>query len=77
LRSTRENKLPVDFADLLIEPCEAKAEFDEALSDSKTFDLDGHPIPCMGKRALVANKRAAGGHKDLANVEELERLPDS
>ncbi len=156
---TRENKLPDDFADLLIELCEAKAEFllvggwavvlyghvratddldvfvrptitnservfaaleafgaplrahavtpqhfanegdayrfgiaplkveiltqisgvsfDEALSGSRTFDLDGHAVPYIGKKALVANKRAAGRHKDLADVEELERLRDS
>jgi uncharacterized protein (DUF305 family) len=48
--------------------------FDEALQGSKTFDLDGHPIPYIGKSALIANKKAAGRHKDLADVEELERL---
>lgn len=48
--------------------------FDEALQDSKTFDLDGYAIPYIGKGALIANKRSAGRHKDLADVEELERL---
>jgi len=48
--------------------------FDEALQGSKTFDLDGHSIPYIGKAALIANKRSAGRHKDLADVEELERL---
>ena len=48
----------------------------EALQGSKTFELDGHPIPYIGKSALIANKKAAGRHKDLADVEELERLKE-
>ena len=48
--------------------------FDEALRDAKTFDLDGYAIPYIGKSALIANKKSAGRHKDLADVEELERL---
>jgi len=46
------------------------------LQGSKTFELDGHPIPYIGKSALIANKKAAGRHKDLADVEELERLKE-
>lgn len=48
--------------------------FDEALRGSMTFDLEGHPIPYIGKAALIANKKSAGRLKDLADVEELERL---
>lgn len=48
--------------------------FDEALRDSKTFELEGYRIPYIGKAALIANKKSAGRHKDLADVEELERL---
>lgn len=48
--------------------------FDEALRGSMTFDLEGHAIPYIGKAALVANKKSAGRLKDLADVEELERL---
>jgi hypothetical protein len=51
--------------------------FDEALQGSKTFELDGHRIPYIGKAALIANKKSAGRHKDLADVEELERLNES
>jgi hypothetical protein len=36
--------------------------------------LDGYAIPYIGKTALIANKKSAGRHKDLAEVEELERL---
>ncbi len=51
--------------------------FDEALQGSKTFELDGHQIPYIGKSALIANKKSAARHKDLADVEELERLKES
>ena len=50
--------------------------FDEALRDSKTFELEGHAIPYIGKAALIANKKSAGRLKALADVEELERLGD-
>jgi hypothetical protein len=50
---------------------------DRALRGSKTFDLDGYRIPYIGKASLIANKKSAGRHKDLADVEELERLKDS
>jgi hypothetical protein len=49
--------------------------FDEALDGSKTFELEGYHVPYIGKAALIANKKSAGRHKDLADVEELERLP--
>jgi predicted nucleotidyltransferase len=48
--------------------------FDEALQGAKTFELDGYRIPYIGKSALIANKKSAGRHKDLADVEELEHL---
>jgi hypothetical protein len=51
--------------------------FDEARQDSKTFELDGHQIPYIGKAALIVNKKAAGRHKDLADVEELERVEET
>jgi hypothetical protein len=50
--------------------------FDEALRDAKSFELEGHRIPYIGKAALIANKKAAGRLKDLADVEELERLEE-
>ncbi|MGC4088960.1 MAG: hypothetical protein QM756_13885 [Polyangiaceae bacterium] len=50
--------------------------FDEALRGSKTFELDGYRIPYIGKSALITNKKSAGRHKDLADVEELERVED-
>src|SRR5687768_3180206 len=50
--------------------------FEEAMRDSGTFELEGHRIPYIGKAALIANKKAAGRYKDLADVEELKRLSD-
>jgi len=50
--------------------------FDEALRGSKTFDLEGYRIPYIGKAALIANKKSAGRLKDLADVEELERIDE-
>jgi hypothetical protein len=40
-------------------------------------ELDGHQIPYVGKAALIANKKSAGRHKDLADVEELEKVKRS
>lgn len=51
--------------------------FEDAVEGSRTFELDGHLVPYIGKLALIANKKAAGRHKDLADVEELERLETS
>jgi predicted nucleotidyltransferase len=48
--------------------------FDEALEGARSFDLDGRAIPYIGRAALIRNKKAAGRHKDLADVEELERI---
>jgi hypothetical protein len=51
--------------------------FDEALQGSKTFELEGYSVPYIGKSALIANKKSAGRYKDLADVEELERIEDN
>lgn len=50
--------------------------FSQALQGAQTFELDGYAIPYIGKAALIANKKAAARYKDLADVEELERLED-
>ncbi len=50
--------------------------FDEALEGSGMLDLDGQLVPYIGKAALIADKKSAGRLKDLADVEELERLAD-
>lgn len=50
--------------------------FDEARQGTRFFELEGYQIPYIGKAALIANKKAAGRYKDLADVEELERSRD-
>lgn len=47
------------------------AAFDEAWRDREEHEIRGLPIPFMGRRALVANKRATGRLKDLADLEAL------
>ena len=36
-----------------------------------TGDFEGVPAPVIGLDDLIANKKASGRHKDLADVEEL------
>jgi hypothetical protein len=43
----------------------------EALRSAEVLDLDGVPIPVLGKDILIAHKRAVGEPKDLADVELL------
>jgi hypothetical protein len=51
--------------------------FDEALRDHRSVRIDGREVPVIGRHALLANKRAAGRPKDLADVEWLERHPEA
>ena len=46
--------------------------FDEAAAEALTVVVEGMRIPVIGRKALIANKRAAGRPKDLADVEVLE-----
>lgn len=46
--------------------------FDEAFAAHRTFEIEGRRIPFIGRAALLANKRASGRAKDLADVEWLE-----
>ena len=48
--------------------------FDEAATDSLTTAVEGRPVRIIGREALLRNKRAAGRHKDLDDVEWLERF---
>jgi len=51
-------------------------DFDEAWRQRRTFELEYRKIPCIGRRALLANKRAAALPKDLADVAWLETRPE-
>jgi len=46
--------------------------FEEAWNSRETADLDGTPVFFLGRQALIANKRACGRLKDLADAERLE-----
>jgi hypothetical protein len=47
-------------------------DFDEAKREPIIVEVAGRGVPFIGRRALLANKRAAGRMKDLADVEALE-----
>ncbi len=46
--------------------------FDEAWASRETADLEGSPVPFIGRAALVRNKQAAGRPKDLADAARLK-----
>jgi hypothetical protein len=50
-------------------------DFEEAIADAKSFQIDGRIVRYLGRQALLKNKRAAGRPKDLADVDWLERHP--
>ena len=47
--------------------------FEEVMKDHKTVEVEGRRVPVIGRAALVANKRASGRAKDLADLEWLLR----
>lgn len=53
------------------------AEFDTIWSGRVTHELRGRLVPFIGRAELLANKRASGRRKDLADVEALGEDPDS
>lgn len=50
-------------------------DFDEAWQQAVRGELDGLPVHFLDRESLMRNKRAAGRAKDLADLEELEKLP--
>jgi hypothetical protein len=50
--------------------------FEQANQDRVLVTIEDHPVPFIGRAALLDNKRAAGRHKDLADVEALESPDD-
>ena len=46
-------------------------DFESAWNARTESDVDGHPIPFIGRETLIANKRSTGRLKDLADVEAL------
>jgi predicted nucleotidyltransferase len=47
-------------------------EFDEAMLDSQTVEIDGLSISVISRSHLIRNKKAAGRPKDKADVAWLE-----
>jgi len=47
--------------------------FGDAVADALEVDVGGLAVPVIGRAALLANKRAAGRPKDLADVAALEQ----
>jgi hypothetical protein len=45
--------------------------WEDAIADSVTAELDSVPVRFIGRTHLVANKRAAGRKKDIADLEAL------
>ena len=48
--------------------------FEEAWEQAISGSLDGLPVRFPDLRSLLKNKRASGRAKDLADVEELEKV---
>ena len=47
-------------------------EFEDAWPERLDSRIEGLRVPVLSRRHLIANKRAAGGLQDLADVERLE-----
>ena len=47
--------------------------FEEAWRERQHFNLEEVELPVPSRRHLIANKRAAGRAKDMADIEELEQ----
>jgi predicted nucleotidyltransferase len=47
-------------------------DFAEAYARRSVVNIDGVDVSLVQREDLIANKRAAGRHKDLADVEQLE-----
>jgi hypothetical protein len=52
-------------------------DFEDVWRTRVTGTLDGIPVAFIGREALLANKRATGRTKDLADVEALEGDDDA
>ncbi|MBL8759496.1 MAG: hypothetical protein JNK35_13840 [Phycisphaerae bacterium] len=46
--------------------------FEECIPRAVSASLDGVPVKIIALADLIANKRAAGRHKDLSDIEALE-----
>jgi hypothetical protein len=72
--STPENVFQIGVAPCRIDLLTtiSGVDFETAWNHRTTLEIDGLSIPCIGRADLVANKRAVGRPRDLADVAELE-----
>ncbi|MDZ4673078.1 MAG: hypothetical protein SGI84_01405 [Gemmatimonadota bacterium] len=68
--------LPPNRVDILT-GIEGIPEFQAAWQERVEHSFGGLSVPFLGRATLVANKRAAGRRKDLADLEALGELPPS
>jgi hypothetical protein len=45
---------------------------EEAWAGREILEWRGHPLPTVSRSGLIAMKRLAGRHQDLADIEKLE-----
>jgi hypothetical protein len=50
--------------------------FEESYRERVVTDMDGIPVNIISLKYLKQNKKASGRHKDLDDLEQLERLDD-
>jgi predicted nucleotidyltransferase len=50
--------------------------FDEAYERRNVIKVEGSSISTIAREDLIANKLASGRHKDLADIEMIERLSE-
>jgi hypothetical protein len=63
-----------DYVDVLTSIGEMS--FDEVWSEYVEVEISGMKVPFISKRSLIKNKMATGRFRDLADVEELQLMPD-
>ncbi|MBI4870058.1 MAG: nucleotidyltransferase [Candidatus Riflebacteria bacterium] len=79
--SVRDFEDPDLIFQIGVEPCRidvitsiSGVDFESVWDRRIQFEVEGIVVPVIGREDLVANKRASGRHKDLADVEMLEGL---
>jgi predicted nucleotidyltransferase len=50
--------------------------FEEAWARRSSVELGGISVPLIGRKDLIANKKAVGRLQDLADVEALEAIAE-
>ena len=66
--------LPPNRIDLLTS-LSGVPDFAGAWAERVEHVFGGHPVPFLGRAALIATKRASGRRKDAADLEALGELP--